>query len=130
MGYKGIEFRKFVQMHPMKYFAPVLMLLLMACGQGKKYHPQGTELPDSPLLADIIRFQQELDESFRDPVTSPLPDRFRKDFEGLDFFEADMTYVDKARYERTTEDKPLFITTTNDTKTSVVVYRFAHFSLT
>src|SRR5690606_22833153 len=126
---KGIEFRKFVQMHPMKYFAPVLMLLLMACGQGKKYHPQGTELPDTPLLAEIIRFQQELDESFRDPETSPSPHRYRKYFDRLDFFEADTIFVVKARFERTPEAKPFFMPTTTDRKTWEVVYGIAHFTL-
>ena len=41
-----------------------LLLLIMGCGQGKKYH-EGTEDPqESPLIAEILEFQEELDESF------------------------------------------------------------------
>jgi len=105
------------------------MLFLLGCGQGKKYHVGEDVLPDSPLLADIVRFQREMDERFRDPKTSPLPDRFRKDFEGLDFFAPDTAYVVRAHLQRTPGAIPFDMPTTTDRKSREVVYGLVHFSL-
>lgn len=113
----------------MKYPIWLLLPLLLGCGQGKKYHPRELILPESALLADIVKFQYELDESFRDPETSPLPDRFRKDFEGLDFYPADTTYVVRARFERTPDAIPFYMPSTTDDRSLEVVYGIAHFSL-
>lgn len=94
-----------------------LVLILSGCGDGKKYHD--LEKPEivrgSGALADIQAFRNALNESFRDPETSPLPDRFRKNFEGLDFFEPDTTYRVWARLDRTPEALPFDMpTNTND----------------
>src|SRR5690606_37609721 len=91
MGSKGTEFCTFAKISAMRYGSLILLLALLGCGQGKKYHQGESEVPNSPVLADILKFQQGMDESFRDPETSPLPDRFRKNFEGLEFFAPDTT---------------------------------------
>src|SRR5690606_26598150 len=129
MGSKEIDFRKFAKISTMRYGSLLLLLILLGCGQGKKYHKEGKAFPDSALLSDILRFQQEMDESFRDPESSPLPDRFRKDFDGLDYFGPDTTYVVKAFLERTPEAIPFYMPSTTDTKTLEVVYGIAHFTL-
>ncbi|MDF0706482.1 DUF1684 domain-containing protein [Flagellimonas okinawensis] len=114
----------------MKNLLLLFVLVLMACGQGKKYHDQESKANSySDLVASILDYQEEQNESFRDPDSSPLPDKYRKDFEGLDFFEPDTTYIVKAKFERTPEAEPFFMPTTTDRQTHEVVYGIAHFTL-
>ncbi|MFC4219546.1 DUF1684 domain-containing protein [Flagellimonas marina] len=114
----------------MKYPFLILVLIMLSCGRGKKYHDEtAAEQPESELIADILVYQNEQNESFKDPVTSPLPDRFRKDFESLDFFEPDTSYVVKARFVRTPDAVPFLNPTTTERKTEEVVYGIAHFTL-
>lgn len=94
-----------------------LVISLAGCGDGKKYHDleKPVRVEGNSALADIQAFQNSLDETFRDPESSPLPDRFRKNFEGLDFFEPDTSYRTWARLERTPEALPFDMpTNTND----------------
>jgi uncharacterized protein (DUF1684 family) len=106
-----------------RYFAPFLgmffglVLTLSGCRDGKRYHDLEKPLvfEGNEALADIQTFRNSLNESFRDPETSPLPDRYRKNFEGLDFFEPDTNYRIWARLERTPEALPFDMpTSTND----------------
>lgn len=114
----------------MKYPFLILVLIMLSCGRGKKYHDEtAAEQPESELIADILAYQNEQNESFKDPETSPLPDRFRKDFESLDFFEPDTSYVVKARFVRTPDAVPFLNPTTTERKTEEVVYGIAHFTL-
>ncbi|MGB7394596.1 MAG: DUF1684 domain-containing protein [Pricia sp.] len=114
----------------------VLAVIFFSCQEKKKYHDtkkQETlkEVADAPTdaLADILQFQHELNEEYRDPETSPLPDRYRKDFEGLDFFEPDTTYIVQARFDRTPDALPFMMPTTTGRKSKEVVYGIAHFTL-
>lgn len=114
----------------MKYAILLSVFFLMSCGQGKKYHDdKETVKVESDLVADILEFQKEQNESFKDPDSSPLPDKYRKDFEGLDFYAPDTTYIVKARFERTPEAEPFLMPTTTDRQTQEVVYGIAHFTL-
>ena len=114
----------------MKYAVLFSIVFLMSCGQGKKYHDEEeTVTTTSDLIADILEYQKEQNESFKDPDSSPLPDKYRKDFDGLDFFEPDTTYIVKARFERTPDAEPFLMPTTTDRQTQEVVYGIAHFTL-
>ena len=114
----------------MKYPLYFLAFLVLACGRGKKYHDQEEHREfESEQLKAIANFQQELDDSFRDPDSSPLLDKHRKDFDGLDFFEPDTSYIVKAKLVRTADAKPFLMPTTTDRKTLEVVYGIAHFTL-
>ncbi|RIV69937.1 DUF1684 domain-containing protein [Flagellimonas aequoris] len=113
----------------MKYIGLFCLLCLFSCGKGKRYHDESNETPKSALVADILKFQEELDASFKDPEESPLPDKYKKDFEGLDYFEPDTTYVVKAKLVRTPDAEPFFMPTTTDRKTNEVLYGIAHFTL-
>ncbi len=114
----------------MKYAVLLSIVLLMSCGQGKKYHDEEEKVTSkSDLIADILEYQKEQNESFKDPDSSPLPDKYRKDFDGLDFFEPDTTYIVKARFERTPDAEPFLMPTTTDRQTQEVVYGIAHFTL-
>lgn len=116
----------------MKYLSCFfLSLCFLGCGQEKKYHKPEQEnklvLPDA--LAGILEFQKELNEEYRDPETSPLPDRYRKNFDGLDFFAPDTNYVIVAKFERTPNAIPFMLATTTDRKTEELLYGIAHFEL-
>lgn len=120
----------------MKYNALLYLLsglvLLAACKQKKKYHDvaeQEIAAIQTDATVDILKFQQDLNEEFKNPETSPLPDKFRKDFESLDFFAPDTSYVITAKLVRTPEALPFMMPTTTDRQTEEVVYGIAHFTL-
>ncbi len=114
----------------MKYALCFLVLMVLACGQGKKYHDQTVQKEyKSEQLKAIADFQHKLNESFKDPESSPLLDKYRKDFDGLDFFEPDTSYVVKAKFVRTVDASPFLMPTTTDRKTLEIVYGIAHFTL-
>jgi uncharacterized protein (DUF1684 family) len=120
----------------MKKLTTVLMMLtlivLFGCKQDKKYHDavsENTSLTQVNGLQEILDFQKEKNEEFKNPETSPLPDRFRKDFEGLDFFAPDTSYVVKAKFIRTPEAIPFMMPTTTNRKSEEVVYGIAQFTL-
>ncbi|MFK7811423.1 MAG: DUF1684 domain-containing protein [Maribacter sp.] len=108
------------------------LILTSACKQKKKYHDVAEEeLAEMKTDAtiDILEFQSELNEEFKNPETSPLYDKYRKDFESLDFFIPDTSYVIKAKFVRTPEALPFMMPTTTDRKTEEVVFGIAHFTL-
>lgn len=105
--------------------------MLSACRQAKKYHDTDTVATSNSkgALADIVTFQQNLNASFRDPEVSPLPDRFRMRFDGLEFFEPDTNYRVWARLERTPEALPFQMQTSTDEQAAERVYGILSFSL-
>lgn len=107
------------------------LLIFSACRQPKKYHddkPVAVANNKGPL-ADIISFQQGLDDSFRDPEISPLPDRFRMRFNGLEFFEPDTNYRVWARLDRTPDALPFQMQTSTDEQAAERVYGILSFTL-
>lgn len=104
---------------------------MLSCGQGKKYHDEKQRVAQEvrPELQAILDYQEEKNEEFINPKTSPLPDRYRKDFEGLDFFPANTDYVIKASFKRTVEAQPFQMPSTTNEKTWEVVFGVAHFEL-
>lgn len=108
------------------------LIVIQGCKQGKKYHDEDSKkvmLTGSNALQDILDYQTDKNAEFKNPETSPLPDRYRKDFEGLDFFDPDTTYVVQAKFVRTPDAVPFEMPTTTDRKTTEVVYGIAHFIL-
>lgn len=108
------------------------LFLLTACKQKKKYHDvleKEIAIIQTDATKDIIKFQRELNQEFKNPETSPLSDKYRKDFESLDFFTPDTTYVIRAKFVRTPEALPFLMPTTTDRKSEEVVYGIAHFTL-
>ncbi|MFK7783138.1 DUF1684 domain-containing protein [Psychroserpens sp.] len=74
----------------MKSFLAVLILIsTLSCAQEKK-----------PISGDT-EFQRELNAEYKDATSSPLKDKDRKHFEGLDFFKFDSSFVVKAQLKRT-----------------------------
>lgn len=105
-----------------------LILILIFCTwscKEKRYHDKQEakmETLYSGGLQDAFEFQEKLNNEFRDPETSPLPDRYRKDFNGLDFFAPDSTYLITAKLTRTPEALPFFMPTSTGGQTEETVY--------
>ena len=115
----------------MKQLFLVLFLLSLSCKE-KRYHDQeekNTVELESGAMEDIVQFQKKMNEEFKDPETSPLPDRFRKDFTTLDFYEPDTTYRIIAKFTRTPEALPFMMPTTTERQTEEVVFGIITFSL-
>ncbi|MEM9363949.1 MAG: DUF1684 domain-containing protein [Bacteroidota bacterium] len=114
----------------MRSFWFLILVVCISCNGRKKYHDEQKQLEVATAeLLDIIEFQEEMNASFRNPETSPLPDRLRKDFESLSFFDADTSYSIWAQFERTPDAIPFLMPSTTDEKTEEVVYGIAHFEL-
>lgn len=115
----------------MKYWVLFVGILIVgSCKSDKKYHTSVHETQSRPeKILEILNFQNELNATFRNPETSPLPDRFRKDFEGLDFFNPDTSYIVEAKFERTPDAIPFLMPTTTNEKTEEVLYGIARFEL-
>jgi len=114
----------------------ILMILLLGigfgCKDGKRYHDEvavGSGADANTVKEEVLSFQRAMNETFRDPKTSPLPDRYRKDFEGLNFFPPDSTYRVAAKVVRTPNAKPFQMPTTTDRHQMVVRFGVAYFLL-
>ena len=110
-----------------------LFACVIGCADKRKYHDtiksDITVLNNSEIVKEILVFQKELNEEFKNPDTSPLPDRYRKDFEGLDFFQPDTSFRVIASLERTADAIPFMMPTTTDRLSEEVVYGVSNFTL-
>ena len=108
-------------------------MALLACKQDKKYHdaPKEKSAPigSSNSIKGILDHREQLNNTFKNPETSPLPDRYRKDFETLDFFPRDTTYIVKATLVRTPDGLPFLMPTTTNEQEREVVYGIVYFQL-
>ncbi len=102
----------------MKHLLILLFLVtILSCAQEKKPVKGETE------------FQKELNAEYKDATTSPLKDKDRKVFEGLEFFKFDSTYVVKAKLERTPNSKWFNMKTTTSRVSKERVYGILYFEL-
>ena len=113
------------------FWVMLAFLLTGSCREAKRYHDEKPqkEVWSSSALQEIDSFQQKLNTDFRDPEASPLPDRYRKDFEGLEFFAPDTTFRVWAQLEYTPDAVPFMMPTTTDRQSEEVVFAIAHFTL-
>lgn len=95
----------------------ILLISLSSCAQKKR-----------PIMGDT-EFQKELNAKYKDASTSPLKDKDRKTFKGLDFFKFDSTYVVKATFKRTPDEKPFKMKTTTERRPIYVKYGELSFTL-
>lgn len=79
-----------------------IMVFSFGCAQEKK------------AIAGETEFQKEINAEYKDASTSPLKDKDRKTFEGLDFFKFDSTFVVKATLKRTPDTEWFGMKTTTD----------------
>ena len=109
----------------------LLCVFGLACRQAKRYHDQteSSTIHNSKQLQAVLHYQEEKNAEFKNPETSPLPDRYRKNFEGLDFFPPNEAYIVKAYLKRTPGAKPFKMPTTTDRESYEVVFGVATFQL-
>lgn len=85
-----------------RIFIAFIAVFIMSCAQEKR-----------PLLGETD-YQKEQNAKFKDATTSPLTDKDRKDFNGLDFFKFDSTYIVKATLKRTPDSEWFNMKTTTE----------------
>lgn len=93
------------------------LVATLSCAQGKQ-----------PIIGETD-FQKEMNAKFKDASTSPLKDKDRKTFNGLDFFKFDSTYVVEATLKRTPDEQPFKMKTTTDRTPEYVKYGEVSFEL-
>lgn len=84
---------------------------------------------EKQLLNGETEWQKEMNADFKDASKSPLKDKDRKKFEGLDFYAFDSTYVVKAKLMRTPDAKPFKMKTTTERRPDYVQYGVVTFNL-
>ena len=94
-----------------------LLVFSFSCAQEKK------------AIAGDTEFQKEINAEYKDATTSPLKDKDRKKFEGLDFFKFDSTYVVKATLNRTPDSEWFDMKTTTDRVSPERVFGILTFEL-
>ena len=88
----------------------ILFISALGCAQDKL-----------PLLGDTP-YQKQQNAKFKEALKSPLTEKDRKDFRGLDFFKFDSTYVVTARFKSTPNQLPFEMPTTTERKPMYVKY--------
>jgi len=116
----------------MKIFLVILLMFSLGCNEKKKFHEDQESFViqgKTQALTTILEFQNKMNLDFKDPEVSPLYDRHRKDFEGLDFFEPDTTFSVWAKLIRTPEPVPFLMPMTTNTESAYLKYGSAYFSI-
>lgn len=99
------------------FFISSLLLVFMSCAQDKQ------------TLSGDTEWQKEMNADFKDATKSPLKDKDRKKFKGLDFFAFDSIYVVEAKLTRTPDEKPFKMKTTTDRLPNYVKFGVISFEL-
>ena len=94
-----------------------VLFVLFTCAQDKEF------------LKGDSDWQREMNANFKDASKSPLKDKDRKNFKGLDFYPTDSSYVIVANLTRTPEAKPFKMKTTTDRLPDYVKYGIVKFEL-
>jgi len=103
----------------MKHYFLLLFVFVatMSCAQDKQ------------PIAGETEFQKEMNASYKDATSSPLKEKDRKKFKGLEFFKFDSAYVVKATFKRTPNEEVFKMKTTTDRKPEYMKYGIITFQL-
>lgn len=113
-------------------FLLILLLIASACKGEKRYHDKGLDpeaVAGKGFLAATATYREGLNDLFRNPETSPLPDRYRKDFEGLEFYPPDSAFRVNASLSRTPDALPFTMPTTTGRVVEERLYGIVEFEL-
>lgn len=94
-----------------------LLLAISACSQKRETLPGDTE------------WQKQMNADFKDATKSPLKEKDRKSFKGLQFFSFDSIYVVDAILTRTPDERPFKMKTTTDRLADYVKYGIVQFDI-
>ncbi len=78
---------------------------------------------------EILEWQKDVDDRFRDKDETPLGKKELKQFNGLSYYPVDSTYRIRARFVRTPNELPFNMPTTTDRLPIYVKYGEARFTL-
>lgn len=103
----------------MRHFFYILLIFTstFSCAQDKR------------PIAGETEFQREINAEYKDATTSPLKDKDRKTFKGLDFFKFDSVFVVKAKFTRTPNEEVFKMKTTTSRLPEYVKYGEVEFEL-
>jgi len=83
----------------------------------------------SDKIKSIEEFQFQINADFKNPDESPLSARDLKNFEGLEYFDIDTSFILTAQFVRTPAEAPFAMPTTTDRKPVYVKYGEVYFQL-
>lgn len=112
-------------------FLMFLMFLMICCQGQKKYYSEEKEEIEvkSDKLKSILEYHKELNAEYKDPEKSPLPNKYRKNFEGLDFFAPDTNLVVTAQFVPALHSESFLMPTTTDRTPEYKLFGKAYFTL-
>ena len=84
---------------------------------------------ESDLVQLAKEYQEEMDQKFSNPEESPLDEKDRKEFTGLNFYPVDPDYIVKAEFVRTPAEAPFAMKTSTDRLPIYVKYGELYFKL-
>lgn len=93
------------------------IIIFTSCAQNKR-----------PIKGET-EFQREQNAKFKDVTTSPLKDKDREHFVGLDFFKFDSAYMVNANFKRTPNERSFKMKTTTERRPEYAKYGELSFSL-
>lgn len=85
------------------------------------------QMPEAVKASEEYRVQ--MNEDFRDPEESPLEKEYLENFDGLEFFVIDTTYIVEAEFVRTPSESPFEMETSTSRTSTYVKYGELYFSL-
>ena len=103
----------------MRILLSIVIIFSFSCREEKRYQD-----------LNLTEYQRQVNNYFKDASVSPLLPKDLKNFQGLDFFEFDSTYVVKAKIEETKESLPFKMKTTTDIPADVRKYGDLFFQIT
>tara|TARA_B100001093_G_scaffold397843_1_gene385155 strand:+ start:37 stop:639 length:603 start_codon:yes stop_codon:yes gene_type:complete len=103
----------------MRILLSIVIIFSFSCREEKRYQD-----------LNITEYQRQVNNYFKDASVSPLLPKDLKNFQGLDFFEFDSTYVVKAKIEETKESLPFKMKTTTDIPADVRKFGDLFFQIT
>lgn len=108
-----------------------VLTLMLSCQGQKKYYSEEKEVVEvkSNKLKSILDYHKELNAEYKDPEKSPLPDKYRKNFDGLDFFAPDTNLVITAKFVPALHAEPFLMPTTTDRAPEYKLFGKAYFRL-
>ncbi|MBP7173320.1 MAG: DUF1684 domain-containing protein [Cloacibacterium sp.] len=107
----------------MKPLATSLLLLCFCLFFGQKKNKNSFE------IAEIKKFQQELNAEYKNPKKSPLSQKEREQFKGHHFFPINLKYRVKAKFVRTPNQPSFEIPTSSGKTKTYEKYGELHFEL-
>lgn len=116
--------------------------LMTSCKQPKKYHDDEDQRASivgegvlnnlgerDSILQSVLDFQKELNASFKNPEASPLVDKDKMNFQGLDYFLPNVDFVVRAKLIKTPNALPFGMPTTTERISQERVYGRLYFNL-